>query len=104
MSISIVCPSCRSKWKAPNQAADRILPCPTCGHKKRVVCKLGVVKAPEAANPEATGPYDHGDSDPKPLSTPPPQTARIVGVVMGAVGLLILAFVLVYCLLRASLN
>jgi hypothetical protein len=51
MSITVVCPSCHSKWKAPDEAANRVLTCFICNFKIPVVCKVGVVKEPRRNQP-----------------------------------------------------
>jgi hypothetical protein len=52
MPISVVCPSCSAKIKAPDAAAGKRLPCPKC--KQPFVVETRAEGAPPTTGPEKT--------------------------------------------------
>jgi hypothetical protein len=67
MSITVSCPACSAKLKAPDQAAGHKLKCPGCGERVRVPGQKAAPPGPAAAKPAEVAP-----PRPKPAAAAPP--------------------------------
>ena len=76
MSITVVCPSCQSKVRAPDKLAGKRVKCPKCGTALDVPTPAPDWVAEQM--PVATPPrHDYGESEPVASSPPPPSYPQI---------------------------